>query len=123
MNTVSKKDISVVTHKATVCLPKEEFSRINRLLAIQSLEEMTSKELLEQKANTCSCEGIFCAKFDNGSVLNFDLCSGTHNYWDDVTWKSADEATEITFDCDYELSDSIEFEADGELYIISIILE
>jgi hypothetical protein len=118
-----EKDISVVTHKAVVSLPKDEFARINRLLSIHSLEGLSAKELEEIGAAKNAGEGIFCAKFDNGSVLNFDLCSGSNNYWDDVVWKSADETTDITFDCEYELTESIEFEVNGELYVVTIALE
>lgn len=118
-----EKDISVVTHKAVVSLPKDEFARINQLLSIQSLEGLSTEELKEIGAAKNVCEGIFCAKFDNGSALNFDLCSGSNNYWDDVVWKSADETTDITFDCEYELTESIEFEVNGELYVVTIALE
>lgn len=118
-----EKDISVVTHKAVVSLPKDEFARINQLLSIHSLEGLSAKELEEIGAAKNACEGIFCAKFDNGSALNFDLCSGSNNYWDDVVWKSADETTDITFDCEYELTESIEFEVNGELYVVTIALE
>lgn len=71
-------------HEEVIYIPTKEFDRINRLLAIESLEEMTDGELIEQGANTDCCEGIFHIEFDNGASLNFDLCSGQHNYWDDV---------------------------------------
>lgn len=120
---MTEKDISKVMHKTVVSLPQAEFARINRLLSIPSLEGLSAKELEEMGAAKNTCEGIFCAKFDNGSVLNFDLCSGSNNYWDDVVWRSADETTDITFDCDYELTNSIEFEVNGELYVVTIVLE
>lgn len=120
---MTEKDISKITHKAVVSLPREEFARINRLLNIQSLEGLSAQELKEMGAAKNTCEGIFCARFDNGSTLNFDLCSGGNNYWDDVVWMSADETSDITFDCEYELTDSIEFEVNGELYVVTIVLE
>lgn len=109
-------------HIAIMRLPSDEVDRINRLLAIPSLEDMTDDELRNMGATTDGCEGIFTVDFDDGSSLNFDLCSGRHNYWDDVVWTSADGSRDIVFDCEYELDD-IEFEVDGELYIVKIIVE
>ena len=109
-------------HEAIVNIPESEFNRINRLLAIESLEEMTDDELGDIGATTDGVEGIFYVKFDDGSFLNFDLCSGQHNYWDDVVWTSADEKTDIVLDCEYELDD-IEFEVNGEWYFVKIVKE
>lgn len=64
-------------------------------------------------------EGIFEVTFDDGSSLRFDLCSGTHNYWDDVVWTSADGNTDVTLDCEYEL-DNIEVDIEGETYIVEV---
>ena len=110
----------MIKHETTICMPINEIDRINRLLAIESLEEMTDSELIEQGANTNVCMGIFHVEFDNGSSLNFDLCSGQHNYWDDVVWTNADKTREITLDCEYKLDD-IEVEIENELYIVKII--
>lgn len=112
----------MIKHEETIRIPVKEFDRINRLLAIESLEEMTDTELIEQGLNTDYCEGIFHVEFDNGASINFDLCSGKHNYWDDVVWTSADKKTDIVLDCEYELDD-IEVEIESELYIVKIIKE
>ena len=97
-----------------------EFDRINRLLAIESLEDMTDSELLEHGANTNVCEGIYYVEFDNGASMTFDLCSGNHNYWDDVVWTSADGNTDVVLDCEYELDD-IEVYIEQYTYIVNII--
>lgn len=109
-------------YEATIRLAASEFDRINRLLAIDSLEEMTATQLLEQGANTDSCEGVYLARFENGSTLNFDLCSGQHNYWDDVVWTSADGKHDVVLDCEYELGD-IEVEIEGDLYCVKVVKE
>lgn len=106
-------------HEAIVRISASEFNRINRLLAIESLEDMTDRELIEQGANTNHNEGVFLAKFDNGSSINFDLCSGWSNYWDDVVWTSPDGSYDIVLDCEYELGD-IEVEIEGELYVVKL---
>lgn len=107
-------------HIATVHIPSDEFDRVNRLLSIDSLEDMADGELILQGANTNHNEGIFRVTFDDGSSLNFDLCSGTHNYWDDVVWTSSDGKTDVTLDCEYEL-DNIEVDIEGETYIVEIM--
>lgn len=112
----------MIKHEGTICVSVSEFDRINRLLAIESLEEMTDEELRRIGAATDVVEGLFYVEFDNGSHLNFDLCSGGHNYWDDVVWTSADEETDVVLDCEYKLDD-FEFEVDGELYVIKIVKE
>lgn len=109
-------------HEEIIHVSASEFDRINRLLAIKSLEDMADSELLEQGANTDVCEGVFHVEFDNGASLNFDLCSGKHNYWDDVVWTSADGKTDVVLDCAYELDD-IEVEVESELYIVKIVKE
>lgn len=107
-------------HIETVRIPSAQFERVNRLLAIPSLEDMSDDDLIEQGANTYHSEGIYCVKFDDGSSLNFDLCSGSVNYWDDVVWTSADGSVDIMLECDYELG-NIEFEIDGETYVVNLV--
>ena len=107
-------------HIETVHIPAEEFDRVNRLLDIDSLEELTDAELAEQGADTNHIEGVFHVTFDDGSSMNFDLCSGSCNYWDDVVWTSADGKCDIILDCGYELGD-IEVEIESELYIVRVV--
>ena len=78
------KERSLLNYNAQVCIPTDVYERVNRLLAIDSLEDMSDEELLLHGANTNYCEGIFAVEFADGSSLNFDLCSGTSNYFDDV---------------------------------------
>lgn len=104
-------------HEATVNISKEEYDKVNNLLKIESLSEMTDNELLAAGANTNTCVGIFSIEFDDGSRLNYDLCSGTTNYFDDVVWSNGD--ADIVLDCMFELDD-IEFEIYGEEYLVHI---
>lgn len=106
-------------HIATIHIPANEVDRVNRLLGIESLEGMSDGVLFMLGANTDHSEGIFGVTFDDGSSLRFDLCSGTHNYWDDVVWTSADGNTDVTLDCEYEL-DNIEVDIEGETYIVEV---
>lgn len=108
-------------HEVIISIPSSEFKRVNRLLSIESLDELTDDELIAQGANTNQNEGIFYAEFDDGSSINFDLCSGAHNYWDDVVWTSSDRCTDVVLDCEYELGD-IEVEIESELYVVKLIV-
>lgn len=109
-------------HIATVHISSDEINRINRLLSINSMEDMSDNELIMLGANTNHNEGIFRVSFDDGSSLNFDLCSGIYNYWDDVVWTSADGNMDVTLECEFEIS-NIEFDIDGETYVVEIIKE
>lgn len=95
-------------YEATVQLKESTFNRVNKLLAIQSLSEMTDHELMAAGANTHHCEGIFEAAFEDGSRVTWDLCSGSENYFDDIVWHNGSEGNDtedITFECSFELSD------------------
>ena len=83
---------------------------------------MTDAELLAQGANTDIREGLFYVEFDNGATMTIDLCSGQHNYWDDVVWTSPDGKRDVVLDCNYELDD-IEVEIESELYIVKFVKE
>jgi len=112
--------IDMSKHIQTVSIPASEFDRVNRLLAIESLEDLSDEELGKRKAGMKRAEGIYEVIFDDGSSLNFDLCSGSNNYWDDVVWTSPDGSTDIPLDCQYELGD-IEFEVNSELYVVHVM--
>lgn len=109
-------------HVAEVQISRSEYERVNRLLGIPSLSEMSDEQLILAGANTNQCEGILYAKFDDGSVLNYDLCSGTENYFDDVVWTNPDGNHDVVLDCTFELDD-IEFEpGNGETYLVKLII-
>ena len=109
-------------YEEKVPLARSEIDRINRLLSIPSLEEMTDQELRDARANTDTFEGVFYVEFADGSTLTYDLCSGSTNYFDDVVWTSPDKRTDVVLDCEYELAD-IEFEAMGNTYVVVIVEE
>lgn len=106
-------------HTAIVKILKSEQDRINGLLDIPSLSEMTDQELYEAGANTDSCEGVYYVRFGDGSFMTYDLCSGQENYYDNVVW-TGKNGREIFLDCSYELAD-IEFDVDGETYEVKIL--
>ena len=109
-----------IIHEVTVELPKEKIKQINRLLAIDSLSDMSDEELRNAGANTHYNERIFTANFDNGCSITYDLCSGVHNYWDEILWVSADKSNEVEFESEFELGKAIEMVVYMEVYIVNI---
>ena len=110
----------MIKHEKIIHIPAKEFNRINKLLAVESLEELTDEELHQLNANTNVREGLYDIEFDNGATMSIDLCSGQHNYWDDVVWKSPDRNKYIVLDCSYKLDD-IEVEINSELYSVKFV--
>ena len=107
-------------HTATVKLAKSDIGRIRRLLDIPSLSDLTDDELRQMGGFTDATEGVFFVQFDDGSTLNYDLCSGQENYYDDVVWTSPDGSRDVVLECAFELDD-IEFDVDGEEYEVKIV--
>lgn len=107
-------------YEETISISKSEFERINRLLDIYSLEEMTDKELMAAGANTNVHENVFYVRFEDGCAITYDLCSGDINYWDDVIFSS--KFGDSIVDCTYEFGD-IEIEDEGNTYIVHINIE
>lgn len=108
-----------MTYIETVRIKRETFNRINRLLAIENMENMTDEELYKAGADTDTFFGVFSITFKNGAILNYDLCSGTSNYYDNVVWTSADGTHEVILECEFVL-DNIEVEIDGDTYIVKL---
>ncbi len=107
-------------HKARVELRKDLIDKVKRFLSIKSFEEMTEKEMNVIGAEEDSCETIFSVEFDDGSCLNFDLCSGKNNYWDDVIWTSPDGKTDVMLEPTFSIDD-IESTINGEEYRVEIV--
>lgn len=107
-------------HTVVFDISTEEYNRVNRLLEIPSLSEMSDEQLLSAGANTDWSEGILYVEFDDGSTLSYDLCSGQENYFDDVVWTNPDNTQDVLLECTFELDD-IEFTApNGEDYAVKL---
>ena len=108
--------------KETVRILKSKLDAVNRLLDIESLEEMSDDELLAAGVNTSYSERIYQVTFEDGSTLDYYLCSGTTNYYDDVYWTSPDGSREVVFDCEYCLASGENgYPVDDDLY--SVVVE
>ena len=107
---------------ASVALPKDTFERANRLLAIDSLSDMSDEELAATGADTYQSETIFCVGFPDGSEAVYSLCSGSENYWDDLSYYAADGSCSQDFEPEYELEKEICFFVGHERYVIHLEL-
>ena len=107
---------------ASVALPKDTFERANRLLAIDSLSDMSDEELAATRADTYQSETIFCVGFPDGSEAEYSLCSGSENYRDDVSYYTADGSCSQDFEPECELEKEICFFVGHERYVIHLEL-
>ena len=109
-----------VLHVEEVELNKEEVSRIRRLLSIENMEELSEEEKQELGCKEDDCEYIFVVEFDDGATLDWKLCSGTVNYFDDVLLKLPNFGWQ-DLDCTFELDD-IEIDAESDIYQVKLVI-
>lgn len=102
-----------------VDIERSEYDRINRLLSIESILDLSDEQCREIGANTLSTEGVLFVEFEDGSTLNFDLRSDNGRYYDDVVWTSPDGSEDIILDYEYAIDD-IEFEWNGDEYFVKL---
>lgn len=109
-------------YKAEVRLKASECEKIRKLLDIDSIDGMSDEELDAVGASRHDRLPVYTAKFEDGSVLSYELCSGSTNYWGDITWTAPGSG--MTADCepDYDFG-SMELEIEGVTYEVCIIEE
>lgn len=105
--------------EANVCLTAARMREIRDLLAIDDLETMSEEELDAAGAKQHDRRPVYDAKFPDGSVLSYELCSGSMNYWGDVTWQAPDGTRTVDCEPEYEL-DCMEVEIDGTTYVVKL---
>ena len=95
-----------MTYRETVKIPKEIFERMNKLLNIDDLNNLTKEEkLLNPKQDDFI--GLIFMDFENGNSITVDVCSGSHNYYDNCVLKDGNGYELTCFDCSYELYNEI----------------
>ncbi len=109
-------------YEAYVTLPYKEYDRINNLFEINNLEELSNAEREKLGAQQDTLEGVYTVQFGDGSYLNYDLCSDSHEYRDEVTWTSPDGSNDVTLTVMYKLND-FEFVCNGNLYCVKVLRE
>ena len=105
-------------YREVVEIEKITLDRWNFLLS-KDFDDMTDEEMEKYNAKPYDSEGGFYVEFRDGSNVTIDLASGDTNYYDDVVWHSADNNTDIVFDCSYGIGKKTdELTVNNDSYII-----
>lgn len=110
-------------YKVVVTMAQAEFDRVNGLLDIECLDDMTDEE------HTILCpfkfdnNHLFSYEFNNGNFISASVNSGGSNYYDNYVLFDKDGYELMVLDCSYEVEKYLEFEYEGDKYIIEIEFE
>lgn len=102
-----------------VSLTVARIREIRDLLAIDDLETMSEEELDATGAKQHDRRPVYEARFQDGSTVAYELCSGSMNYWGDVVWTSPDRTRTVDCEPEYGL-DGLELEIDGTTYVVTL---
>jgi hypothetical protein len=106
-----------MTYEETVQIKKPTYDKVNQLLDICSFSDMTDYEFESSGVRRNTCEGIYLVKFKDGSQLNYDLCSGSENYYDEIVWSK--DNRDAWFEPTFDLAD-MDFGVDDNEYVVHI---
>lgn len=110
--------------KETITYDKDTLERVNALLDIESLEveEYTEEQkLLNPKVDDFI--PLMSIEFNNGNIIDIDVCSGSCNYYDNCVLKDKDGYEITCFDCNYSIDNEMEFNYEDDTYIITVVAE
>lgn len=108
-------DDVIKVHTKIVEISKKEVDEINRLLSYEDLESMSDEKKKRLGCKQDYSKYIFGIEFDDGTTLDWWLCSGTNNYYDNVVFTKPFTNTCVNLDCVCKLDD-IEIEAGTDVY-------
>lgn len=106
-------------YKETITLRKELLDRVNSLLSIEDLNNLTEEEKLLQP-ETDEIINIASVLFSNGNTIDIQVCGGMFNYYDNSVLRDKDGYEIACFDCSYCIDKEIEFECENDTYIVCI---
>jgi len=106
------------TREVKYPISRKEVYRIRQLLNIQSFEDWDEEKLDKLGIVKESCEYVLGVAFDDGATLDYKLCCGEHNYYDEVLFQYPD-GKYVDFEPTYELDD-IEIDAGSTIYIVRL---
>ena len=108
-------------YEEEIHIKKETIDRIVCCLNAEDLSKMTDVQRDAWKYEMDANELIFDVDFDDGCSITWRLCSGQHNYYDEVVFWFEDDSF-IELDCTYEIDD-IEIEVDNKIYRVKLVIE
>lgn len=110
-------------YRTRVTMSFSEFQRVNRLLEIESLPNLSEEEMYELNAKHHADELLFIATFENGVKLELHLVSGSENYFTSPIFYLPDGSVRDPEDAsEFELDVEENFTLDNDEYIICIYL-
>ena len=116
--------------KQYVCeieISRYDFDRINKLMDVEFEEYESSRKMRklidELDARPDTMPYGFYFKFDDGSKIYIDICSGSSNYYDNCQWISSDCNDDDVFECSYEICEENEFVHNDTSYICKFIIK
>lgn len=111
-------------YTSSLFLSSETLERVNRLLGIECLEDLSEDELHALGADQDEQEDIGSAVFDDGSCISFELCSGSCNYWLDTFWCNADRSSFVDMEPSFEMQAGVmEFTVNENTYIVLLSVD
>ena len=109
------------TEEIHVTIDREKYEEVERKLEYDHLEEWTDAQKEAIGYQEDSCETIFAVEFDDGAKLDWRLCCGQSNYYDEIFFQYPDgKFTDL--DPSYEIND-IEIETDNKIYRVILDLK
>lgn len=109
-----------MVYEETVKVDRALIARVNRLLNLDNLEDMTDEELRKAGAQDCDNIPIFDATFDNDARMTLHVVSGFSYYYDDLGLILLDGEYGPLLDSDYEVSESITVNYDDDTYVVRL---
>lgn len=122
------------TYISEMEINRKDFDRINRLMKIDfddvdengDLIPAIAKLVDELDARPDTMPYSFYFEFEDGTIIYIDICSGSHNYYDNCILESVDGLSDCVFDCHYMIEEHnafIPFDGDATYICKFIIVE
>ena len=105
-------------YKVIYPISLKEYQRVNTLLDIENYEDWDDAKREKLGIKPDSTEYVLGIRFDDGAMLDWKLCYGQHNCYDDVLFQYPN-GNWTDLDCTYEL-DNIKIDAGSKIYIVEL---
>lgn len=109
-------------HEDSILLPLSQYERVNKLLSVSSIDDLTADERNALGARYHTHETIYHAVFDDGTSACFDLYSDKDNYWGEITMTGTNNEHIVIAAHRFMLGD-IEFEVGSQTYMIKLAID
>lgn len=109
---------SPVLYLESVQIKQSVVDRVRMLLEIKDFDDLSDKVKEKLNIEEDHEELIYSVTFADGATLDWRLCSGASNYYDDVLFHYETGHWE-TLDCTFEFDD-IEIDAGSKIYNVKL---